>query len=286
MSIHNKALLANITIGMPPVTKKIRTRSEELESEHHTERNQVSVISKLFSQEDIGPLQKISNAARTRFREITLPYGRSQGLVPTSNYFDFLAEMGNYKRAYEEERDTILRNISSILANAAVVNGNLYDPNNYPGYEEMAGRMYFSIDVTPVPAANDYDKLADLTPEQIEVLKREAVITNNSLLEAAMQDLIERLLKSVKHAASRLTDDEVTGEQKIFKDTTISNIDKALEAVKTLNIEDNESLVEIAAQVESLFGTVSANDLRRDANLRKETAAKAAELAAKIGELF
>lgn len=285
MSIHQKGLLVSLQIGSIPQSKKVRRASEKLERDNNTAPKQAAVVSRLFAKQDIKGLQSVVSAARTKFKDLTLPYGRGQGLIPSNKYFDFLEEMTSLKAQFEAERRYLLDNIEGILKNAEEVNGSLFDRNNYPELGDLSEAMYFSIEVNPVPAANEFDKLADLTPEEIEVLKREAVINANSKTEAAIRDLFERLFKTLQHAADRLTDEE-SGECKIFRNTLIGNIEKALHAAETLNINDDEGLKSLTEEVKRVIVDLTADDLRKDKELRKETAQKAADLASKIGDLF
>ena len=230
-------------------------------------------------------LQQAAGAARNRFKELTLPFGRGQGLIPTARYFDFLEEMTKLKNTFEGEKDYILDNIQKVLRNAADANGSLYDPNNYPSLGDLRDAIYFSIEVNPVPASNAFYELTNLSPEEIEVLKNEAVLTAQNRTEVAMKDLFSRLLKTLNHTAERLTD-EKTGERKIFHDTLVTNIKKAVTAAETLNLTDDATLKELTESVKEIVEGLSVHELRKDSELRKETAAKAAELAAKIEDLF
>lgn len=285
MSLYNKALLVSLSIGMPPMSKTLKSQSEKIEFEHRTDPNQASVVAKLFAKQDIKGLQQAAAKARRWFREKTLPYGRSLGIIPAKNYFTFLQEMGCFRLDFNAEKENIIRNIEEVIANARVANGDLFDRNNYPSLDELETNIYFSIEANPVPATNDYDKLADLTPEEIELLKKEAVLSNQSKIESAIQDLFGRLMKGLIHAASRLEDDN-NGEMQIFRDSLIGNINKAVEAAETLNIEDNDQLHQFTDKIKEVFDGLSAQELRTNAQLRKETAAKAADLAQKMSELF
>lgn len=285
MALHDKALLVTLTIGMPPQSKSLKGESELLEIKHQTEPSQTQVVNKLFAKSDIKPLQQAANKARIWFKEKTLPYGRSMGLIPTSRYYDFLQELGTYRLEFNEQKQALIDNIEDVLHRAQVANGSLFNRNNYPSLAELQDKIYFAFEVHPVPSSNDYDKLADLTPEQIETLKQEAVINSRTKTKSAIEDLFKRLVGGLEHAANRLQDDD-NGHKKIFHDTLVSNIHKAVEAAETLNIEDDEQLKDMTEKVKSIFEGLTADDLRRDTKLRKETADRAAELANKMSEIF
>lgn len=284
MSLHNKALLLSLSIGMPPQSKSLKDEAVRLEIKHSTEERQVQVVRKLFAKQDIKPLQQVATKARQWFRERTLPFGRGQGIIPAKAYFNLMNDLGALRLEFNREKENLLNNMTDVLRRAQVVNGSLFDVNNYPSLSEMANNIYFSIEVTPVPAGNDYDKLADLSPEEIETLKREAVLNNQSKVEFAIKDLYDRLLKGLKHVADRLTDDDEG--MKIFRDTLIGNINKAIEAAETLNVADDDKLADFTSQVKDVFDGLTASDLRRDSKLRKEVAEKSADLAQRMSELF
>ena len=284
MSISKKALIVNLTIGTMPKTRKVRQASEEIEINKKTAANQAAVVTKLFDKDDISDLDKVMGEARARFRELTLPYGKSAGLIPTTRYFDFLQEMSTLRSRFDSAKERIVNSLDRILENAKRATGDLYDPANYPAKYDLANSMYFSIEMTPVPADNAYDDLANLTPQEIEFLKNEAVINNANKIEAATKDLFKRLLSVLKHTAERLEDDEEG--PKIFRDSLLENIEKALEAAQTLNLTDDENLSQLTESVKEIFDGVTANDLRKDAKLRAETQAKASSLVDRISALL
>lgn len=285
MSIYEKALLVSLQIGCPPQAKKVKGASEEVEVNKKTAPKQAAVVTKLFAKEDVKDLISTANAARARFKELTLPWGRGVGLVPTARYMDFLEEMRTIKAAFDSEKKRLLDDFSNILANAATVNGDLFDLKNYPQYEDMRDSMYFSIEAMPVPAANEYDKLSGLSKEELAKLKEEAVISAQSRTEDAIKDLFKRMLVTLTHAAERLAPAE-DGGLNVFKDTLLSNIHKAVIAAETLNITDDNQIAALVQEIKEALEGVTAADLRKDMTLRHETASKVDDLAKKIADFL
>lgn len=285
MSLTTRALLINLTIGMPPQSKKVVRKSEQVESEEGTAHKQVSVITKLYAKEDVSDLQKAATAARQLFKERTLPWGRGMGLIPTSKYLEFMEDMRRVKEAFEAEAKYILCNIDNILQNAMAVNGGLFDRSNYSGYQELADAMYFSIEATPVPAENSFDQLAGLSEDDINKLKAEAVVNAHSRTEAVIKDLFSRLFTSLQHAAERLGPTD-NGETKIFRDTLIDNIQKAVLAAETLNVTDNSQITAITEEVKRALDGITAQDLRKDTDLRAQTRQAVESIAKKVGEFL
>lgn len=285
MSLTTRAILVSLSIGMPPQSKKITRKTEQVEREEGTAKNQAAVITKLYAKEDVSDLQKAANSARQMFRELTLPWARGVGLIPVNRYMAFMEDMRQAKAAFDTEAKYILGNIDNILQNAAAVNGGLFERKNYPAYQELEDAMYFSIEATPVPAANNFDELAGLSEEDIEKLKAEAVVTEHSRTESIIKDLFSRLFTSLQHAAERLDTTE-TGEQKIFRDTLLENIEKAVVAAETLNVTDNAEMASIVQEVKKALDGITASDLRKDLALRAQTKEAVENIVKKVEEFL
>lgn len=284
MSLSKKALLVDLTIGMPPQTCSYKEEADEISMKHRSDPAQARVVGRLFAKQDIKPLQQVSQQARAWFKEKTLPYGRSRGIIPAKRYWDFMQEIGAFRLQFNSAKAALINNMEDVLANAQAVNGTLFDRSLYPSLAELESKISFSIECHPVPAANAYDQLAELSPQEIEKLKEEAVINTQTKYNEAIKSLFERILKSLIHAVERLTDDDKGG--KIFRGTLITNIEAAIEAAETLNIENDEQLAKLSASVRSVFDGISADDLRRSKQLRKSTAEKAEDLVKKISDIL
>ena len=141
--------------------------------------------------------------------------------------------------------------------------------------------MNFSIDSTVIPKSNAFDDLAGLDEDAIEKLKADARAGEKDKIEVAMRDLVSRLFTSLSHAVSKLSDEDA-----IFRDSLIKNIDHALEAIKTLNLTNDVDLIEIAEKVKSSLEGITAEDLRKDKELRSKTAKDAQAMIDKLSEFY
>lgn len=281
MALKDKALLVSLTITTPSVCKKAKVASERVEREERTHKNQASVVAKLYAKDDIKGLITAAGEARRVFKELTLPWGRGNGILPAVKYLDFMDTMRELKATYMNEKQFILNNYDEIIDNARIANGDLFNINNYPNRGEIADSMVFSIEVTAVPSANDFDALAGLSDDELKKLKEESVIAAHGKVDAAIKDLFTRIFKSLEHAVDRLIPDE-DGAQKIFRDSIIENIERAIEAAETLNITNNREVEDLVDEVKKVITGITPGDLRADAKLRAETADRAADLVKKI----
>ena len=285
MSIAKTALLISLSIGMPPQSKKIAKKSEQIEIEEGTAKRQASVIAKLYAKEDITGLQQACTAARQMFKERTLPWGRGMGLLPVSQYMSFMEDIRKCKAAFEMESKSIIDNIDEILHNAQIVNGGLFDQANYLSRQELEESMYFTIEATTVPTENNFDQLAGLSEEEVSSLKAEAVAGANARTEGAVKELFARLFTSLQHAADRLTKED-DGSYRVFRDSLISNIEKAVIAAETLNVTGNEQINELVIEAKAMIEGLTPSELRKDEGLREQTRAAAESLSKRIGEFL
>jgi len=112
-------------------------------------------------------------------------------------------------------------------------------------------------------------------------LKAQAVAGHEEKMKDALQDLFHRLFTSLNKAAIKLHD--VDG---VFRESLLGNIEIALEAIDTLNLTQDEDLIELAAEARYIMDGLTPDDLRNDKDLRKQTAKDTKELVEKMGDFF
>ena len=281
MSIQENALIVSLRISLPPQSRKAFAASDAVEMKYKTAHRQAAVVKQLFSKKDVKIIQRAAQQARQYFNEASLPYEDGRRIIPSANYFEFVSEMSKYSSAFDDAAVKLIRNYHLVISRAEFELGELFDENNYPTADQLEARMNFSIDSTVIPKSNAFDDLAGLDEEAIEKLKADARAGEKDKIEVAMRDLVSRLFTSLSHAVSKLSDEDA-----IFRDSLIKNIDHALEAIKTLNLTNDVDLIEIAEKVKSSLEGITAEDLRKDKELRSKTAKEAQEMIDKLSEFY
>lgn len=279
--LHDTCILVRLAISLPPQTKTAKEASQDVEMKYKTAKKQGKVTKVLFSQKDIKPLTQAMNKARTIFNENSLPYDAAYRIIPSARYFDFVKIMSQLSEEFDTCKKKFLNEYHIIQMRSAAVLGDLFDEDDYPSAGQLDHSISFSIESSVIPKITAFDELAGLTPEAVEDLKSQALAGQQKKIDDALQDLYRRLFTSLNKASSKLAD-----EDSIFRDTLVSNIHDALQAVDCLNITNNPDLMELANKVRSVVGDITPQALRDDKELRKETAKNTKEVMQKISEFF
>lgn len=267
--LNNTCILVSLRIGLPPQSRQARRASEKIELKYRTARKQARVNKNLYSKKDIKPLQSSASAVRTLFNELSLPYDDVYRVIPSKTYFQFIEKLSPYTAHFDEKKHQFLRDHHIALMRSEMHLGKLFNADDYPDVHELDNRIHLTIESSVLPPITAFDELAGLTPEAIEKLKADAVAGQQAKVEEALEDLFGRLFKSMDKAAAKLSDEDA-----IFRDTLIGNIESALDAIETLNLTNNQKLIDMADAVRDTLYGITPDELRKDKELRKETAEK------------
>lgn len=281
MSIYENCLLVSLSVSMPPQTRKAKRASNGIARKYNTVQGRAGVVKSLFSRKDLKPLTDSRNAADKYMKEHTLPFGSHQRILPADQFFKFSEEMGNLIGEFDHQKQRFLSTYFLALSRAEFELGELFDPNNYPSEAFLDNHIQMVIETSVVSPSNAFDRIAGFSEEETAKLKEKALKQQAEKLEGAMKSLVQRLLKTLRHAVSRLS-----VEDAVFRNTLVSNIHESVEAIRGLNLTGDKELNTLADKVEEIIQGLSAEDLRKDKGLRKETVEEAKEVIEKLADYF
>lgn len=281
MSIYENCLLISLSISMPPKTRKARGASTGIEQKYRTVKGKAKVVKNLFSKQDLQPLVRARDAADKFLKENTLPFGNHHRIIPADQFFKFAEDIGKYRAEFEHQKQRFLNYYYLSLSRAEFELGDLFDETNYPTEAYLSNYIQMVIETSVVAPTNAFDRIAGFSEEEAAKLTAEAFEQQQGKLKDAMKSLVKRLLKTLQYAVSRLSK-----EDSVFRNTLLSNIHESVEAIRSLNITGDEELIRLADKVEDIIQGLSANDLRRDKELRKETVEEAKGVIDQLAEFF
>jgi len=279
--LQNTCLLVNLKISMPPQTKLAREASDDVELKYQTAKKQGRVTKQLFHPNDIKPLTQIMSRARTVFNELSLPYDSAYRIIPSASYFTFLEKMNPISGEFDQKKADFLRSYDEVVRKSRLALGGLFNEDDYPSEERLQNTIGFLIESSVVPAVTAFDTLAGVTPDMIEELKQQAIEGQDEKIKIAMADLLGRLHVSLNKAKAKLS----VGDA-IFRDSLVSNIHDALEAIDNLNLTNDPKIVEIAAEVRNTLHGITPKAIRDDKGLREVVVADTEALLNKVSEFF
>lgn len=159
-----------------------------------------------------------------------------------------------------------------IIEEARIAQNGDFRPELYPSQADIASHFQIEFEIFPFPESSHFDgKLAELFGEQLESLTA-------ARLAEAEQEAWDRMIEPLAKMAKKLADPEA-----IFRDTLVTNIQDMCDLIPEMNYTNNPSL---SVAIESLtdFAKINPEDLRSLPAVRKDTAIKAAAIAAKFSE--
>jgi hypothetical protein len=213
--------------------------------------------------------------ARTFHYQNTLRWmNRGEALVTTLHFMNvYMPRMNAFKARAEAAHATFTQAFPTRMVEAAPLRAGLYHAKDYPTVGELDRRFVFDTVPYPVPSSNALSALLGG-----EVASRLDTDIEDAMKDS-MKDAYERLHEVVGHMAATLKD-----PKKGFKNTLLSNVERACEILPALNVAGDSTLDAFVAEVKAMLGDLSVDDLRdKDGYARNAVAQQATDISNRLG---
>jgi hypothetical protein len=209
---------------------------------------------KLINKAWLSEFRQVARSALTFHRDNTLPWtDRGFRILLGKNIQRYFDGMSEFKMRAEVLVDQLAENWPAILDESrSLWPGDLYDPSDYPGQEEI--KVLFGIDWSerPIPDSNDF-RLKDINPSmQKEIQKRMDADVIKAIREASETPWL-LAFEAIERVVETLADTDKT-----FHYTMISKLAKLVDALPGLNLTEDPRLDEIAKDAKDLLYKMSA----------------------------
>lgn len=272
-SLHSSAMLAALNISQWTARKYDKKVSSEVEKNHNAkDAGRFNKI--LVGKEALEGIGKIATAARAHHYKVTLPWGdNGERLLPAMLFEDYTSTMRDFRSNFEARVREFVRDYPQLKMDAIKRLGSMYDPQDYPHVDDIAGRFAMRVDFSPVPTAADFR--VNLNDQYVASIKQDIEQRMIDRQKEAVKHCWQRVREVVTHIHERLAD-----KDKTFRDTLIGNAQELLTILPALNITNDQELNKVAEEVKTLL--IAPERLRQDETLRSETARRAEEILAKF----
>lgn len=228
--LSKRAFKVSLTINMWTARRLDKKVTRQVADDHGMG-DQIGRYNKALLIEDINgkvakefkELETAGNAARNTHYEQTLPWGQDGSRVITAaNFIEWANAMREARNTFIRKRDTLVEAYPRLIrqserlmeegaelqrqklrrqgkfdeANAVV---SLFDARNYPTTESIKTRFRFATGSEPLPTSGDFR--TELSDNQVRMIKEQIESQIHSTVEAANQDLLERLYNIAKRCA-------------------------------------------------------------------------------------
>jgi hypothetical protein len=220
----------------------------------------------------------------------TLPWslnneGAKKGsrLIATKDAMQFLADTAKMKQGYDQ---TVLalqvvwdRRVLEAQGNL----GTMADPSAYPPASEVPNLFSVIVELRPMPAVSDFDRLTVPGP-LAQALGQRLADQTKMQVNNAMIDLRDRLAKEIGRIATQLGRVSV-GEKTSLYESMLTNTQELCALAKSMNLTGSERFNEIIDKVERDLLCYPIETLRKDVTAAKVVASHAERVLEEIGSV-
>jgi hypothetical protein len=286
MSISNSAVLTELNISVWTANKLDKRATEDVLNTNNATIGSAQVRKNLMAGTD--KRKKIADyAARIRLyhNQVTLSWSdKGARLLPTSMFMEYKQTMNVMRDNFYKMMGDFLDNYDALVANAQLHMGSLFDGDDYPTRDEVAGKFGFNLVFSPLPESGDFR--LDIPAEDIRELSSSYEAQFNDRLTDAMREPWERLHKVLEHMSEKLTDIQVPeGEEvpkKRWHDTFVSNAQELCSMLTHLNVTKDPQLEAARRALEITMLGADIDDIKERPEVRSSMKAKVDEILGKF----
>ena len=280
MDLRDKAMLVRLHISQWTARKLDRKVTQEVAQQHGASEDAGRYNKLLVAKEHLATIAKVANAARTYFYANTLPWNDDGSrILPAANWAAYAKDLRQFRQDFERAAAAFVAGYPRFVQEAERRLNGLFRRGDYPEPGDIARRFAFTVDVDPLPAADDFR--VNLSAEDVAAVRADIEARTQARISEAMQDLWQRLRQAVRHAHERLRD-----ERAIFRDSLIGNLKDLCEVLPRLNLTDDPQLEALRQEVERDLATWDPEALRRSPLWRKRAAEDAKAILEKMTAYF
>jgi hypothetical protein len=270
-SISSGAFKVFICIRQWAGQKKDKRASEEVTADNGAKAGVARVTKSLLGDcPELKAIQALVGRVRNHhLYTYTLPWDDAGWRLLTTDLMPkFFGSMTQLQQEFYDLVDVFINAYQMEKIEAQVQLQGLYDPNDYPSEDVLRSKFSFEIDKEPIAESGDWR--VDVQREAMDDLQDEYQKRYASKLNSAMNDVWEKLRKTLTNLSERIdyTDDE---KKKVFKASTVDNLVELVDILDAFNITGDPQMAQVAVDLKNAMRGISPEALREDGGLRAET---------------
>lgn len=226
-------------------------------------------------------LSSIKTRLGNYWRGLTLPFTEPGiRLIRQSDIEPFVHIMEGFRDELTTAEAELNAVYFEIKADAQQRLGRLYNPADYP--PEV--RNLFTVE-WDFPSFEPPNYLMRIAPEVYEEEKRRVAARFDEAVRLTEQAFAAEFSKLLSHLTERLGEGE-NGERRIFRDSSVANLQQFFERFRRLNVRSNPELDSLVEQAQQLVRGVGPQALRNDEALRRHVSDEMTQVQARVESLI
>lgn len=262
--------LVSLSIGIPKLEVNDPKAAADLAADKGVAKGRIRVPKKLVLSPHLDACTQIEREARAYLTSKTAQYDRGRDMLLNDYIIDVVNTVRSYFQQLEQHRDAFLQDYPAQVARAQLELGDMFDETEYPPVDELRRKFRWSFIVEPMPSGDMRGNLEDGLRKELADMYEQSMATR---MQAAMQDIWQRLLKPLTNMSTRLVDKE-NGKPTGFHDTLVQNVLEIVEIMQAYNIAEDSTMEDIRLQLRAALDGVTSDALKASATLRAQTKQK------------
>ena len=270
MSISTKAMVLNLQVGVWSGQRLDKEATRKVTEDNNAESDAARVNKHLIPKPAFKDITATGTAVRAHFYDNTLPWKDNGDRLLTRNmYREFIERHEALAKDFDNAVDRFLmRDYPSAVEQAGFRMGDLFDITDYPSPAGLRHKFYINLDIDAVTESGDFRVQMD--KDELDGVRATMEKAMEQRIAGAMLSVWERLAKVVTHFAEKMGD-----EDKIFRNSTVTNLEALVELLPGLNVLDDPDLEKIRLDIKRTLCGYSPDDLRKDSAVRTAAADEA-----------
>lgn len=286
--LSERAILSALHVGVWSGMAIDRDVTEEVSENHKADLKDAGRYNKrLISPVFLKPTSRVQSVARRTHQILTLPWeDNGKRILSTTGHKHYTEQMRLLRLQFDAAVREFLSKFDDAVKEAKPRLGTMFDVEEYPTAAEVKDKFWFDVEITGVPEAGDFR--AELSDASVKAIVKDIERRADDRLQAAMNDVFERILKVTGHMVERLKNyTPPTGKTKgekgsNFQDSTVYNIKELADLLPALNLTGDKRLDDLQQRLLSDLVEHSPEILKSNPKIRSETARKAEKIYSKV----
>ena len=272
--IQTRSMLVDLSISRWTAIKHDRRVSAEVDQTHAAK--QGGRYNKyLIDKAHLAEIDRIANELRKYHYSRTLPWtDKGHRALPSDLFFEYQQELQRYKQQFQTAVADFVRIYPQLMQDARQRLGTMYRPEDYPQPSELFAMFDITIDIAPVPDANDF---------RVDVAEEAKAEIRQQITKA----VAERQAKMVKDCWARMREvvgriaDQCSKEKPVIRDSLMDNARELVSVLDALNITDDPAITAARNDISERV-IVPLGQLRTAPTVRMRVATAAQEILERI----
>ncbi|PRY38503.1 hypothetical protein CLV58_109230 [Spirosoma oryzae] len=274
--LTEQALLANLIISQWRGYKYDRTVTAEIETKHEV-KEAGNFNKQLITSEELKAVRQAKDKIRDFHLKNTLPWEDGGArLLPASNYFTYVGELGRLRNEYETEVDRFIRDYPRLMDNARIRLNGLFRESEYPKPDQLKDKFSVKIKFDNVPTTTFAIPVGIQHQEQ---LKRDAEADLTNRIQAAQQENWHRIKAQIDRMSYIFKN-----EQAPVKGSLFTSLEELITTIPKLNLAEDVALNQACEALSGIL--VPADSIRKSDTLRSQKAKELEQIEKSFGAYF